>query len=96
MFRATSRWISATTALLVLAVMGDTRVGAQQKEAAEEPSVDMQWAVKIPMRDGVRLNATVFSAHGQKEPVPAIFTFTPYIGDSYTDRAMYFARHGYV
>src|SRR5207249_3582904 len=50
----------------------------------------------IPMRDGAKLNATIFASHGQKEPQPVIFTFTPYIGDSYTDRALYFAKHGYV
>jgi len=37
-----------------------------------------------------------FHAHGQKQPLPVILTFTPYIGDSYTDRALYFAKHGYV
>jgi len=71
-------------------------IHAQQKPAADESNVGMQWAVKIPARDGVKLNATVFTPHGQKQPLPVIFTFTPYIGDSYTDRAMYFARHGYV
>lgn len=71
---------------------------AQEKPpaAAATPDVDMQWGAKIAMRDGVRLNGTVFRPHGQKEPLPVIFTFTPYISDSYTDRAMYFARHGYV
>lgn len=58
--------------------------------------MDMRWAVKIPLRDGVKLNATFFTPHEQSGPLPLIFTFTPYIGDSYTDRAMYFARHGYV
>ena len=77
-------------------LMGTAMASAQQKPAAEEPSTDMQWAVKIPARDGVKLNATVFTPHGQKEPLPVIFTFTPYIGDSYTDRAVYFAKHGYV
>jgi putative CocE/NonD family hydrolase len=67
-----------------------------QKPAADDATVDMQWAVKIPARDGVKLNATVFMPHGQKQPLPVIFTFTPYIGDSYTDRAVYFAKHGYV
>src|SRR6266480_1617423 len=65
-------------------------------QQAGESTIDMQWAVKIPARDGVKLNATVFTPHGQKEPLPVVFTFTPYIGDSYTDRAMYFAKHGYV
>ena len=58
--------------------------------------VDMTWGVRIPLRDGVKLNATVYRPHGQKDPLPVIFTLTPYIGDSYTDRAMYFANHGYV
>ena len=97
MFRATSRGFSAASALLVVFLLvGSSAIRAQQKMVTEEPAVDLQWAVKIPVRDGVKLNATIFSAHGQKEPLPVIFTFTPYIGDSYTDRAVYFAKHGYV
>ena len=48
------------------------------------------------MRDGVRLNATVYRPHAQKEPLPVIFELTPYISDSYHERAYYFAQHGYV
>lgn len=96
MFRVTSKGFSAAAFIAVFALMGAAAVRAQQKTAADEPTVDLQWAVKITMRDGVKLNATVFTAHGQKEPQPVIFTFTPYIGDSYTDRAVYFAKHGYV
>ncbi|HEX7252657.1 MAG TPA: CocE/NonD family hydrolase, partial [Thermoanaerobaculia bacterium] len=69
--------------------------------AAEGPpspgaAVDMLWAVKIPMRDGVALNATIYRPRGQKEPLPAVFTLTPYIADSYLERALYFAEHGYA
>jgi len=89
--------VSAATAGLALVILlGTVTASAQQKPAAEEPTIDMQWVVKIPARDGVKLNATVFTPHGQKDPLPVIFTFTPYIGDSYTDRAVYFAKHGYV
>jgi len=65
---------------------------------AQSPETDIQmmWGVKIPLRDGVQLNATVYRPNGQKDALPVIFTFTPYIGDSYTDRATYFAKHGYV
>jgi putative CocE/NonD family hydrolase len=73
-----------------------TRSLAQESPAPAAPIPDMRWGVKIPMRDGVSLNATVFQPHAEKEPLPVIFTFTPYIGDSYMDRAMYFAQHGYV
>jgi predicted acyl esterase len=69
---------------------------AEDAPPASSSNVDMQWRARIPMRDGVSLNATVYKPHGQKEALPVIFTFTPYIGDSYTDRAMYFAGHGYV
>ena len=97
MFRATSkRVLEAATCLFVFATIRSAQICAQQKPAAQEPAIDMRWAVKIPMRDGVKLNATVFTAHGQNEQLPVIFTFTPYIGDSYTDRAVYFAKHGYV
>ncbi|MGC1482665.1 MAG: CocE/NonD family hydrolase [Candidatus Acidiferrum sp.] len=73
-----------------------TRTLAQESDGKAAVIPDMRWAVKIPMRDGVFLNATVFQPHGQKEMLPVVFTLTPYIGDSYTDRAMYFAQHGYV
>ncbi|MGC2817939.1 MAG: CocE/NonD family hydrolase [Candidatus Acidiferrum sp.] len=82
-----------SAALCLCAMAAQTQA---QENAASPVIPDMKWAVKIPMRDGVQLNATVFQPHEQKEPLPVIFTFTPYIGDSYTDRAMYFAEHGYV
>lgn len=97
MIGGTFRKVCVATAGLAMLFLLKARVaGAQQKPAAEDPSIDMQWAVKIPVRDGVKLNATVFTPHAQKERLPVIFTFTPYIGDSYTDRAAYFAKHGYV
>lgn len=57
--------------------------------------VEWQWGVKIPLRDGVHLNATVYKPAGLKEPRPCVFTLTPYIGQSYHNRGMYFAAHGY-
>lgn len=57
--------------------------------------VEWQWGVKIPLRDGVLLNATVYRPAGQTEPRPCVFTLTPYIAQSYHDRGMYFAAHGY-
>ena len=66
---------------------------------ADDPpakQVDMEWGVKIPLRDGVHLNATIYRPHEQKDSLPLIFTLTPYIGDSYLDRATYFSQNGYV
>jgi uncharacterized protein len=84
--------------LFLLAALGAlaTRSFAQESATPAAAIPDMQWGVKIPMRDGVALHATVFQPHAEKDPLPVIFTFTPYIGDSYLDRAMYFAQHGYV
>jgi len=68
-------------------------------QAADKPASqpwDLMWAVKIPMRDGVKLNATVYRPHEQKGPLPVIFELTPYISDSYHERGTYFAQHGYV
>jgi putative CocE/NonD family hydrolase len=61
---------------------------------ARAGEVDLQWGVKIPLRDGVRLNATVYRPRDQAAPSPCVFTLTPYIAQSYHDRGMYFAAHG--
>jgi predicted acyl esterase len=69
------------------------RAAVQDKTPA---AVDLIWGFKIPMRDGVSLNGTVYKPAGQKDPLPVIFTLTPYVSDSYHNRAYYFAQHRYV
>jgi hypothetical protein len=64
---------------------------AQAGDAATSGGVDIRWSALIPLRDGVGLNATVYRPKEQRAPAPCIFTLTPYIGDSYHDRAVYFA-----
>jgi uncharacterized protein len=58
--------------------------------------IDILFGEKIPMRDGIKLNATVYKPHDLKETVPAIFELTPYISDSYHPRGNYFAKHDFV
>jgi uncharacterized protein len=58
-------------------------------------AVQMQWGVKIPLRDGIHLNATLYLPKNHKGASPAIITLTPYIGQTYHDQGMYFAAHGY-
>jgi uncharacterized protein len=84
----------AITAMAAAAFASGIR--AATPAVSEPPGVDLAWGVKIPLRDGIRLNATVYRPSGTATPLPAVFTLTPYIGDSYHERAMYFARHGYV
>jgi putative CocE/NonD family hydrolase len=64
--------------------------------APAKDDVDLLWGVKVPLRDGVRLNATVYKPRPANGPLPVVFTLTPYIADSYHERALYFAQHGYV
>ena len=86
---------SRAAALLLLLVVGCVNFDAVQADDSTGIStVSIQWAARIPLRDGVALNATVYRPKNQNAPAPCIFTLTPYIGDSYHDRAMYFAGHG--
>jgi uncharacterized protein len=92
-FIAGGRTLSFTAVLLWAAPLTTNAAPAAALEDAAK--VEWQWGVKIPLRDGVRLNATLYKPAGLKEPKPCLFTLTPYIGQSYHDRGMYFAAHGY-
>lgn len=86
--------IAAVLACTSLALASGVRLHAEQPAAPAE--VQFQWGVKIPLRDGIALNASVYRPLAQKDPLPCVFTLTPYISGSYHDRAMYFAANGYV
>lgn len=79
---------------LVLGACPLARIAAAEATPAQE--VQFQWGVKVPLRDGVKLNATLYQPREQALPLPCVFTLTPYIAQSYHDRGMYFAAHGYV
>ena len=77
---------------------------AQNPPPSSRPSpsqadYEFRWGVKIPMRDKVELNATLYlpkTPDGSLSKTPVIFTLTPYISDSYHARGAYFASHGYA
>jgi putative CocE/NonD family hydrolase len=83
-----------------------TNTVAQSPTPAPSPvhptaDYDLRWGVKIPMRDRVELNATLYlpktpDGSPQVAKTPVIFTLTPYISDTYHARAAYFASHGYA
>jgi len=81
---------------LVALALGGSAYAADAPKSAPADPVQFQWGVKIPLRDGVKLNATLYRPLDQKAPLPCVFTLTPYISQSYHDRGMYFAGHGYV
>ncbi len=62
----------------------------------EQPEIRMHWGLRVPMRDGIELSATVYRPMEQAEPLPVIFTLTPYTADNYHGFGTWFARHGYV
>ena len=76
---------------------------AQQPSPAHSASpagdYDLRWGVRIPLRDKVELNATLYlpkTRGNAPTRTPVIFTLTPYISDSYHARGAYFASHGYA
>ena len=88
--------------IVILAVAARTAHASEaipsENQATHLPdaaNVDFHWNQKIPLRDGVLLSATVYTPRNQKAAAPCIFTLTPYIAQSYHDRGIYFAAHGY-
>src|SRR5437588_7104345 len=50
---------------------------------------DLRWGVKIPLRDKVELNATLYfpkTPDGSAPKTPVVFTLTPYVSDTYHAR----------
>jgi len=66
---------SSTLAL----VLAGGALGAQQPAApAYDPAAYEQQSADIPMRDGVKLHVEIFRPKGATEPLPFIFSRTPY------------------
>ncbi|UCH93582.1 MAG: CocE/NonD family hydrolase [Candidatus Aminicenantes bacterium] len=62
----------------------------------EYKGIDILLHQKIRMSDGTNLSANIFKPAEMKEPLPAIFTFTPYVADEGQQRGTFFAQNGYV
>ena len=71
-------------------------VGAVQAASPAPEDVRFQWGVQIPLRDGVKLSANLYRPRGESPPLPCVVTLTPYVAQSYHERGVYFAAHGYV
>jgi putative CocE/NonD family hydrolase len=56
----------------------------------------LQFGVKIPLRDGVHLNATLYRPLHASGPLPVILLLTPYPDNTDHPSGSYFARRGYV
>jgi putative CocE/NonD family hydrolase len=57
----------------------------------------VRWGLKIPMRDGVRLHATLYEPDVEgSPPLPVIFTLTPYVAQIFHKQATHFASLGFA
>lgn len=84
-----------TTSLFTWAALLAAQIAlAQNPPTPDAANIEFHWGIKIPLRDGVHLNATLYTPQHQKQAVPCIFTLTPYIGQNYHERGVYFAAHG--
>lgn len=90
---------------LVSAVSAATLTGASKAFAFQEKDndvdlykdvdVQIEYGIRIPMRDGVKLDATLYRPKKQKKPRPAVFALTPYIAEREHPYAISVARYGY-
>jgi uncharacterized protein len=69
--------------------------GTVQADEIDYAGVRLQSFIKIPLRDGVRLNADVYLPGAGDAPRACVLTMTPYISQTYHERGVYFASHGY-
>jgi|TARA_B100001750_G_scaffold248447_1_gene279673 putative CocE/NonD family hydrolase len=65
-------------------------------DAPESKEVEIKWGIKIPLRDGVKVNATIYQQRGLTDKLPVILCLTPYNADTYQKFAWYYAQNGYI
>lgn len=82
-----------TAALLLLWVA--CAAAAEPPNAIDYSQVRIDAFVKIPMRDGIRLNADLYLPRSGS-PLACVVTMTPYVAQSYHERGVYFAAHGFA
>ena len=71
-----------------------TLVSSAQESKLSDYQLEMQ--VKIPLRDGVKLNATLYKPTPMPAKLPVIFMLSPYPSANSHPSGSYFARRGYV
>lgn len=84
------------TVLASLALAASLSASAASPAGSAAAIAPLQWGLKIPLRDGIRLNATLYPAPADTAQAACVFTLTPYVSQSYHDRGRYFSDHGYT
>lgn len=88
------RPLARIVALLALVPLPPPALGQAPAPSAE--GLDVTIGVKIPLRDGVRLNATLYRPSDSAGPLPVILAMTPYIADRYHAYVIPVAKRGYA
>lgn len=70
---------------------------ASQRQSQGNPAlVAIDWGVRIPMRDGQSLHATLYRPTQAPAPLPGLITLTPYIADSFHEAGIFYASNGFL
>ncbi len=86
--------LQVRSSLTALAVAGGASLAAPAAQAEAAAGYTVALNAPVPMRDGVRLSATVYRPKAAATPSPCVLEMTPYVADSYHERGSYFAAHG--
>lgn len=70
-------------------------VPTKAQDAADSAKVEISFDLRIPLRDGTSLSATLYRPKGQTVPATCVATLTPYIADYFHNRGVYFAARGF-
>lgn len=62
----------------------------------EKSQVQVFLGQKIPMRDGVNLDATIYKPKHIREPLPVVLYLTPYITDHASKQGFYMAENNFI
>jgi uncharacterized protein len=82
---------------VLLCILALCSIAARTETKPDAPTdYQLEMHVKIPLRDGVHLNATLYKPTPSAGPVPVIFMLSPYPDDTSHPSASYFARRGYI
>jgi putative CocE/NonD family hydrolase len=84
--------------LLLVCAIASTLMAASSSSSgtySKLPGVKTALDVKVPMRDGVKLSADIYSPEGAG-PFPVILVRTPYDNMPLAEKGLTFARHGFV
>jgi hypothetical protein len=87
--------LSAVSAATILSASRALAKLPEKDQSEAEPDVQIRYGVKIPLRNGIFLSATLYLPKDLPKPRPAIFSLTPYSADNEYPDAISLAQHGY-